>query len=72
VVQVRPSVVVQTAGRPPSEPTAMNSCAAAVTACTRLELLASFMTVARVQEVRFGDHHSCATRPGVARPAAIT
>ncbi len=59
VVQSWPSVVVHTAGWPPSEPTAMNSCVSAPIASTWPVPLA-FMLVSRVQEVRFRDHHRSA------------
>src|SRR5271169_3506942 len=74
VVQSWPSVVVHTAGWPPSEPTAMNSCASAPIASTWPAPSVSFMLVSRVQEVRFGDHHSSAVPPlpEAARLAAMT
>ena len=42
----------------------MNRCVSAATAEIWLEPLVSFMSVPRVQEVRFGDHH----RAGPAAP----
>src|SRR5580693_9911352 len=62
VFQVRPSVVVQTAGWPLCDPTDTKPLASAATASTWLEPVASFTSCARVQTVRSGVHHTSATQ----------
>ncbi len=63
VFQEVPLAVVQTAGLLSCEPTETNPCAPAATASTWLEPVVSFTSCARVQLVRFGDHHTSATQP---------
>src|SRR5579862_8468276 len=62
VLQLRPSVVVHTAGLSSCDPADTNPSALAATASTWLEPVASFTSCARTQKLRFGDHHTSATQ----------
>ena len=74
VVQVRPSVVVHTAGWASCEPAEKNPSSSAATASTWLEPVVSLTSRARVQVVRSGDHQTSATQepPGATSLPTMT